>query len=152
MPVFRRKPAHWDCLVESPEKAGVRATGTLAGNGVLRRSKVARIARTSSGPSNGKSRASWGDVVEVLHATVGHAELNHRFELLGDHGLARVRTQTRRGKLQQRRELDDVRVGRDRVAEADIDLDSHARRGDSGTSLDAHPTVFLGISDCLDTE
>jgi len=32
-----------------------------------------------------------GDIVEVLHAAVGHSELHHGLELLGDDGLTRRR-------------------------------------------------------------
>jgi hypothetical protein len=60
-------------------------------------------------------------VVEILHAAVGEAEMDHRLHLLGDDGLARVDADPRSFQVREQHRV--VRVdGVNRIAEPDVDL------------------------------
>ncbi len=73
-------------------------------------------------------------------------------ELLCNDGLARVGAQTRRREVEQRRELDDACLRRDRVAEAYVHLKPHLRVRDAGDELDANAAVLLLLADEADRE
>jgi hypothetical protein len=68
---------------------------------VPRRLKVARTASASVFPIKFKSGGKAVQIVEVLHAAVRDAEFHHGFQLFRDYGFARIREQTRTGRLQQ---------------------------------------------------
>jgi hypothetical protein len=82
------------------------------------------------------------EVEEVLHAAVGHTQNCHGVQLLGDDGGLGVGTQRRCGNIgQQGRIRDRLRSGRDRIAEADVDLQGQARAVEGGTQIDAYAAV-----------
>ncbi len=88
-------------------------------------------------------------VVEVLHAAVQRAQVDHRLELLGDHGLARVARERGRGEVEQRRVRDDFRARRDHVAEADVELHRNARLAEQADEAHAHALVVRVLLDAL---
>ena len=68
------------------------------------------------------------EVEVVLHPAAEHAELDHRFQLFGDYGVAGIDPQLRLGHaVEDDRVLHVVRAGRHGVAEADVDLHRAAR-------------------------
>ncbi|HJX63507.1 MAG TPA: hypothetical protein VJ860_06090 [Polyangia bacterium] len=100
----------------------------------------------------GEAAREHGDIVEVLHAAVGHAELHHGLELFGDDGLTRVGTQARRREVKERWELDDHCLRRDRIAEADVDLKPHLSVRHARDDLGTHAAVLLVLPDEADRE
>jgi len=67
------------------------------------------------------------EVIEILHATVGDTERDDRLHLLGDDGFGWVGAQDRGRPIEKNRVYNLDGLGRDRVAEPDIDLDGYAR-------------------------
>src|SRR5471030_1453106 len=97
------------------------------GSGVLRRSKVARMARASTSPSNSKSRARTIKSQKSLHAAVREAELHDGIELLRDDSLARIGAEARGRIVEQRWELRHGCFRGNRVSEPDVDLQAYPR-------------------------
>jgi hypothetical protein len=119
---------------------------------MLLRSSEALVleSRVRSSPCETEVSRQEREIVEVLHSAVGHTELHQCFQLLSDDRFSWVCTETRRGKIEQRRELHLDRVGRDRVAETDIDLQSQLGRRDTSDELRPNAAILLFLTDETD--
>ncbi|HEX8114444.1 MAG TPA: hypothetical protein VF516_42230 [Kofleriaceae bacterium] len=89
------------------------------------------------------------DVVEVLHAAVQPAQVDHRLELLGHHRLARVARELGRREAEQRGVRDGLRTGSDDVAEPDVDLHGDARPAEQTDEANPHALVVRVLLDAL---
>ena len=83
-------------------------------------------------------------IVKILVATVSFAEYDHRVELLGHDGFARVNQDSWRGSIEQSRIVSICRGRLDRVPKADIDLHPYSRTGYSGLEA-CTETAVLGF-------
>ena len=80
-------------------------------------------------------------IEEVLQTAVELPELDHCLELLGDHGLLRVRAESGLGVVQNGRVVGERGIGHNRVTETNVDLHGNMRifqgrlKGDSHTQV-----------------
>ena len=87
-------------------------------------------------------------VVEVLHAAVREVERHDGFELLGDHGVAWIRIESRCRTVEKDGIFKLQRTGRHRVSKADVDL----YRGGGELGRGANPKSFLGSAARFDKD
>lgn len=120
------------------QSSGQRCHATLEGSGDSLAEQV---------PVEVEPAGKYQQVVEVLHSAVRHAELDHRFEFLGNNCLTRVGLELRRRKTQQGWEPDYRRVGRDDISEADIDLETHPGLCYLRDERDTDSAILLVVSD-----
>ena len=90
-------------------------------------------------------------VVEILHATILHAETHGCFELFGDDSFARVCAQVWRRESEQSRIIELDRSRRDRVGKAYVRLQVDMRGVELGEQPEANARVRMGFAYLLAT-
>ena len=150
-PERRRKARHCACFVRSLPKSSLRPSGIVGGAAVFLRSNVLDGLR-ERGALEVERLGEHEEIEVVLHAGVEEPAVHHDVELLGHDLLATIRTQAGRGVAEQRREHELFGRERERIAEADVDLERDPRRAEARLEARAHALVLLALPDATDGE
>jgi len=101
----------------------------------------------------GHSSRDQRSVAEILHATVGNSEVDHRFHFLGDHGFRGIRQNPRRRHaVKKRGELEIRRFRRHDVSKSDVDLHWDAGSGEMSTQVRAKTAVSVLFPNRVDVQ
>ena len=90
------------------------------------------------------------EIVLVLHPAVCHTERDHRLEPFGDHGLARVAPQARRGHIKQSKIVESFENRLCRIAESNIQTCRDTSSTDIGPCSEAEAAILIVLSNPAD--
>lgn len=97
-----------------------------------------------------EARREEPQVVEVLHPRVRHSQKDHGLELLGDHSLLWIDTQSRGGMAEECGEVGHDRRRGNSISIADVDLQRNASCREVCHQPDPGPLIALKSPDRFD--